>query len=106
MSLLVIYQNQADNPSINLPVAGFSPTNEDLRPGYTGLTYTLSNIFLVVIQPDKRKLSSLPRPVTLGGVQSSPSAIDVSIPVLQRMSDGINGNLVRLELPSTYAGPT
>ena len=97
---------RSQEPIIQSVRGGSSFTHENLRPGYTGLTYTLSDIFLIVIQPDKRKLSSLPRPTTLDGVQSLPSAINMSIPVLQRMRNGIDGDFVRLELPSTYAEPT
>ena len=36
---------------------GPASTHEDLRSWYTGLTYTLSNVFLIVIQPGKREHS-------------------------------------------------
>lgn len=42
--------------------------------------------------------------MALDGRRSSPSAIDMSIPVLQCMGNRINGDLVRVELPSTYVG--
>jgi len=85
---------------------GPASTHEDLRSGYTGLTYTLSNVFLVVIQPSKQKLSSPSCRMALSNWQSSPSAIDMSIPTLQCMGNRVYGDLIRLELPSTYAGPT
>jgi hypothetical protein len=75
-----------------------SKTYEYLRTGYTRLAYALSDVFLVIVQPGNG-VTITPVGGTWGS--GSPSTIEVSIPALQRMRNGVD-NLLGFGLPGAY----